>query len=172
MRRKFLLASTAGLLALACALMISAQDPRLGGITGDKYLISAKAGGVNFVSGTVTVIRADGTSGHLLMGDEIQIGDRVTSAEDGRAEILLNPGSYVRIGGNTAFEFVSTDLENLKIELKSGSAVFEVFAANEFRVSVKMPQTEIALTRSGVFRLDVLADGSGKISVFKGKAYV
>jgi FecR protein len=172
MRRKFLLTSIVSMLALAYASMISAQDPRLAGVAGDKYVISAKAGGVNFVAGTVSVVRKDGTSGHLLMGDELQIGDRVTTAADGKAEILLNPGSYLRVGGNTAFEFVSTDLENLRINLKSGSAVFEVIAADEFRVSVKMPQTEVALTRSGVFRLDVLADGTAKISVFKGKAYV
>jgi len=170
MTRKLLLASIAGMLAVVCASLAGAQDRRLAGITGDKYLISAKAGGVNLVSGTVGVIRNDGTSGHLIAGDDLQIGDRVETSVDGKAEILLNPGSYMRIGGNTSFEFASTDLENLKINLKSGSAVFEVIAADEFRVTVKMPQSEIALTRSGVFRLDVLADGNARISVFKGKA--
>jgi hypothetical protein len=172
MRRKYLLASMVGTLAVICASMVGAQDPRLTGVAGDQYVISAKAGGVNFVEGTATVIRKDGTSGRLVMGDSLEIGDRVTTGADGKAEILLNPGSYMRVGGNTSFEFVSTDLENLEVNLKSGSAVFEVIAANEFRVSIKTPHSEIALTRSGVFRLDVLKDGTAKLSVFKGKAYV
>jgi hypothetical protein len=172
MRRKYLLASIVGTLAVICASVVSGQDPRLTGIAGDQYVISAKAGGVNFVEGTATVIHKDGTSGRLIMGDNLEIGDRVSTAADGKAEILLNPGSYLRVGGNTSFEFISTDLENLQVNLKSGSAVFEVFAANEFRVSVKMPRSQVALTRSGVYRLDILADGTAKLSVFKGKAYV
>jgi hypothetical protein len=172
MKHKLVLASIVGLLAMLCASMAAAQDPRLSGVVSDKFVISAKAGGVNFLSGTVTVIRTDGTSGHLVAGEALEIGDRVTTGPDSMAEILLNPGSYLRVGGNTSFEFISTDLDNLKVDLNSGSAVFEVYAADEFRVSVKMPKTEISLTRTGVYRLDVAADGLARLSVFKGKAFV
>ena len=86
----------------------------------DKYIISAKAGGVNFVEGTVTVIRATGRSGILLKSDRVEIGDRVTTGADGRAEVLLNPGSFIRLGKNSSFEFGSTDLEDLQIRLDSG----------------------------------------------------
>jgi len=160
------------MLMVMCAFAVQAQNTKLTGVTGDQYVISAKAGGVNFVSGTVSVFRKNGTSGYLLAGDELQIGDRVTTAADGKAEILLNPGSYMRLGGSTSFEFITTDLENLKVSLKTGSAVFEVYAANEFRVSVKMPLSTVALTHTGVFRFDVLPDGTSKLLVFKGKAYV
>jgi len=135
-------------------------------------LISAKAGGVNFVSGNVSIARTSGTSGVLLEGDEIAVGDRVTTDMTGKAEILLNPGSFLRIGGNTSFKFVSTDLENLMLNLQSGSAIFEVIAADEFKVIVRLPHSVMQLTRSGVFRIDVLSDGSAKLSTFKGKAYL
>lgn len=172
MKRKFLVAAIVGTLSSMCATLTMSQDSRIAAVAGDKYIISAKAGGVNFITGKVSVFRKAGTSGYLLAGDELQIGDRVTTAGDGRAEILLNPGSYMRIGGNTSFEFVSTNLEDLKINLKAGSAIFEVIAADDFRVSIKMPQSNIDLTRSGVFRIDVLADGTSRIAVFKGKAFV
>ncbi|HYJ91550.1 MAG TPA: FecR family protein, partial [Pyrinomonadaceae bacterium] len=173
MRNKLVLGSFVALLAMMCAVVASAQDTRLKGVTGDnKYLISAKAGGVNFVSGTVTVTRKDSTAGRLVAGESLQIGDRVTTGSDGRAEILLNPGSYLRVGGDSSFEFLSTDLEDLQVELHSGSAILEVFAADEFRVSLKTPKTELALTRTGVYRLDVQTDGNARLSVFKGKAFV
>jgi hypothetical protein len=168
MRNRWLLAATVGLFSLSCALVVSGQNPTVAG----QYVISAKAGGVNFVSGKVSVMRKSGTSGLLLAGDDIQIGDRVTTGDDGKAEILLNPGSYLRLGPMSSFDFVSTDLENLKINLRAGSAIFEVIAADEFRVSLKLPQTSIVLNRSGVFRVDVLGDGNGRISVFKGQAYL
>jgi hypothetical protein len=138
----------------------------------DKYLISARAGGVNFTQGTVSIIRAEGKSGILLKGDMVEIGDRVSTASDGKAEILLNPGSYIRLGGNSSFEFGATDLEDLQIKLDSGSAVFEVFAANEFRVSVSTPKGKVALIETGVYQIDIYSDGEGLISVTKGKAEV
>lgn len=137
-----------------------------------QYIISAKAGGVNFVEGKVSVMRRAGTSGVVVEGDEILIGDRVTTGDDGLAEILLNPGSYLRLGHNSSFEFGSTDLENLKLNLKAGSAVVELYATDEFKVTVNLPQSELKFTRSGVFRIDVQSDGTAKLSVFKGKAYV
>ena len=170
MRRKWLLAFLVGLVASFCAISATAQiekTPTIG-----QYVISAKAGGVNSVEGKVNVMRRAGTSGLLIEGDEVQIGDRVTTGDDGMAEVLLNPGSFLRIGHNTSFEFVSTDLENLKVNLKAGSAIFEVIATDDFKVSVKLPQSELQLTNSGVFRIDVLADGSGRLSVIKGKAFV
>jgi FecR-like protein len=170
MKRKWLSALIVGSLGAMCALTVIGQTektPTLG-----QYIISAKAGGVNYVEGKVTVIRRSGTSGVVVEGDEIQIGDRVTTGDDGMAEVLLNPGSYLRIGHNTSFEFGSTDLENLKVNLRAGSAVLELFATDDFRVSIKLPQSEMQLTRSGVFRIDVMSDGSARLMVIKGKAYV
>ena len=170
MNSKWLSALVVGLLGSICALSAFGQlekTPTLG-----QYLISAKAGGVNFVEGKVTVIRQAGTSGLVLQGDEIQIGDKVTTGDDGMTEVLLNPGSFLRIGHNSSFDFASTDLENLKLNLRSGSAVLELFATDDFKVSIKLPQSEMELTRSGVFRIDVMTDGSARLTVLKGKAYV
>jgi hypothetical protein len=75
----------------------------------------------------------------------------------------------VRLGDNADFEFVSTSLDDLSVKLHSGSAIFEVIADNDFRVSVGMPSGGISLTRSGVYRFDVLANGQGRVSVTKGK---
>ena len=136
------------------------------------YVISAKAGGVNFVEGKVAVARKDAKNGYLLKGDELEIGDKVSTGASGKAEILLNPGSYVRLGENSDFEFVSTSLENLKVKISRGSAIFEVIADDEFRVSVATPNADFYVVKSGVYRIDVLSDGAGKIEVWKGAAEI
>jgi len=169
MKNRWLLALFVGTLGLFCAFAVTGQTAAT---PGGQYVISAKAGGVNFVSGKVTVIRRAGTSGLLLLRDEVQVGDRVTTGEDGNAEILLNPGSFIRLGSNSSFDFASTDLENLRLNLRSGSAVFEVIATEDFVVSVRLPKSNLQLNHSGVFRIDVLTDGSGKLAVFKGMASV
>src|SRR5690348_4431182 len=117
MRNKLVLGSVVGMLVSLCAMNAAAQDPRLTGVVGNQYLISAKAGGVNVVSGSVTVTRNDGTAGRLVAGESLATGDKVETGGDGRAEVLLNPGSYLRVNSNSAFRFVSTDLEDLKLEL-------------------------------------------------------
>ena len=150
-----------------------AQDSSKSLTPADKYMISAKAGGVSLTEGTVNIVRADGKSGgFLLKGDQVEIGDTVTTAADGRAEILLNPGSYMRLGGNSTIKFRSTSLEDLRIILTSGSAMFEVFATDKFRVNVITPKEHLAMIESGVYRIDLGPGGFGEVSVIEGKAVV
>ena len=172
MRRNLLrfLSSTAIVVLLSA--FAFAQDSRVLSAAGDVYVISAKAGGVNYVEGNVSVGRKNGKSGLLLKGDNIEISDKISTGANGKAEILLNPGSYVRLAGNSSLEFVSTELDNLQIKLKSGSAIFEVFADKEFSVAVNTPKTDFNLVQSGVYRIDLLPDGTEKIEVWKGRAQI
>ena len=172
MSRQVFRAMYCGLFALLLVSNSIAQSERERAVAGagDKYVISAKAGGVNYVEGTVAVVRKTGTSGYLMRRDEIQIGDRVSTGADGKAEILLNPGSYLRVGPNTAFEFISTSLDDVRIRVDSGSAIFEVYAADEFSVAVITPKTMFDLIESGVYRIDVLPQGQARIEVWEGKA--
>lgn len=151
---------------------ISAQNDSIASAAGDKYVVSAKAGGVNFVEGPVGIVRKIGKSGYLLKGDKLEIGDRVSTGADGKAEVLLNPGSYLRLGPNSAFEFKSTSLDDLQIRLDAGSAMFEVFATEDFVVTVNTPKTKLTLIDSGVYRIDVGQGGIGKVAVWKGKARI
>jgi hypothetical protein len=155
----------------ATAFTAFAQDRALSAAAGDKYIVSAKAGGINFLQGTVGVVRKNGRSGVLLKRDELAAGDRVSTGADGKVEILLNPGSYVRVGGNSAFEFRTTDLNDVNLVVHRGSAIFEVFASNDFTVNVHGPKSKFVLVDSGVYRLDVDGDES-RLSVWKGKARV
>lgn len=139
--------------------------------TADKYLISAKAGGVNHVEGDVNIAWENGRSGLLIKGDSINIGDKVTTGTNGKAEILLNPGSYVRIGGNSSFEFKSTDLEDVTLLVHRGSVIFEVFASNDFIVNVHGPDSRFVIIESGVYRMDV-TDKETTFAVRRGRARV
>jgi hypothetical protein len=166
--------SAMGLLLIAAdaSAQQTERERRAANAAGSIYVISAKAGGVNFVEGKVAIARKDAKSGYLIKGDELEIGDKVSTTADGKAEILLNPGSYVRLAENTDFEFVTTALENLKVKINRGSAIFEVIADDEFRVSVTTPNADFYVVKSGVYRIDVLSDGTGKIEVWKGLAEI
>lgn len=172
MKRTNLHAILAVVVGLCVSSGVLAQDSRRNIPAADKFVISARAGAVNYVEGAVSIIRAAGKSGVLLKRDVVEVGDRVTTGTDGKAEVLLNPGSFIRLGKNSSFEFGTTDLEDLQIRLDSGSAIFEVFADDEFRVSVFTPKGKVALIDTGIYRVDVSTDGTAMLSVTKGKAEV
>jgi len=173
MKKNLFCIFSVGLIAVLSSVSAFAQreNRQTVGDASSLYVISAKAGGVNYVEGKVTITRKKGKSGYLLKGDALEIGDKVSTAADGKAEILLNPGSFVRLAENSGFEFTTTSLEDLQIKLTRGSAMFEVITDNEFQVAVNMPKAKFYIIQSGVYRVDVL-NGTDKIEVWKGRAQV
>ena len=154
---------------LSIAAVAQDRDDARGALQ-DQYLISAKAGGVNYLEGTVGVARQKGGGGQLTTSDSLEIGDRVSTGADGKAEILLNPGSFLRLGGNSAFEFKTNGLDDLQLKLDAGSAIFEVFATEDFEVTVYTPKQKYILLETGVYRIDILPAGASRLEVWKGAA--
>lgn len=173
MKKNLLYVFSVGLMTTLFAAFTFAQESRrtVSEIS-SLYVISAKAGGVNFVEGKVAVTRKVGKSGYLLKGDTLEIGDKVSTGADGKAEILLNPGSFVRLAENSSFEFASTSLEDLQLKLNGGSAMFEVITDDQFTFAVNTPKAKFYIVKTGIYRVDVLSDGAGKIEVWKGRAQI
>ncbi len=163
-----------GLLTVLFSVPNFAQPETRGSVSSASslYVVSAKAGGVNFVEGQVNIARKSGRSGVLLKSDTLEIGDVVSTGANGKAEILLNPGSFVRLAGNSEFEFTTTALDDLQLKLSSGSAIFEVITDNEFTFAVTTPKAKFFVVRTGVYRVDILGDGTSKIEVWKGRAQI
>lgn len=170
MRKNFLNIFTISTIIFVLSAVAFAQDSRAVSAAGSLYLISANAGGVNYVEGKVAVKQNNGRNGYLIKGDKLEVGEKVSTGADGKAEILLNPGSYVRLAENSEFEFKTTSLDDLQLKLNRGSAMFEVITADDFSFAVNTPKGKFYIVKSGVYRIDVLGDGSGKIAVWKGKA--
>jgi hypothetical protein len=141
----------------------------------DDRLISARAGGVNFVAGEVSLKRAGRNSWQQLStADELKSGDAVRTGADGRAEILLNPGSYLRLGESSECELTDATLDHLRLKLARGGAVVEAagFDDADFAIALDTPQTQVAIVRSGVYRLNVASSNATELVVRKGRALV
>jgi len=171
--KQFTKASLPSLMALAfvcaCAAGVARADVR------DLRIISARAGGVNLVSGDVKVRRAASADWlALLTPDELKSGDTVRTGLTGRVEILLNPGSYFRAGGGTEFTLASTDLNDLRVELARGSAVVEAtgYGDMDLSIDVAVPGALVKIVRSGVYRINAPAAGTPEVAVVKGRAVV
>jgi hypothetical protein len=138
----------------------------------EKYIISAKAGGVNFVTGNVTVERKGDDRWQMLSSsDDLQTGDRVTTGAGGRVEVLLNPGSYMRLNENSEFELIDASLDNLLVKLFKGSAVLEVTGADDIPLAIGMttPQATTVIVKGGIYRFNVLPNETTEVIVRKGR---
>jgi hypothetical protein len=161
--------------AFALAFIASFAGIALHAQTRDPRVITVRAGGVNFVSGDVQ-FQSIGESGWQKLNSKVDLksGDLVKSGIGGRAEVLLNPGSYVRLGENSEFELEDTTLDSLRVKLYKGSAVVE--ATGYDGVSLEMafdtPQTTTRIVQRGVYRFNVTADNVTEVIVQRGKILV
>ena len=150
---------------LCCSSVIFAQ-------TRDKFVISAKAGGINAITGQADV-HAKGESDwqQLSITDDLEAGDRVRTANDGRVEILLNPGSYLRVGGDSEVELSNNTLDNLELRLLRGTAIVEATGADglELNINISTPHTKLAIVRQGLYRLNVVPNDATELIVRKGR---
>ena len=138
----------------------------------EKFVISAKAGGINAITGQASVhSRGQGDWQQLSITDDLDAGDRVRTANDGRVEILLNPGSYLRLGGNSEVELSNNTLENLEVRLLRGTAIVEATGADDLdlNIHISTPHTKLAIVRQGLYRLNVVPGDATELIVRKGR---
>ena len=136
----------------------------------ERFSISATAGGVNAVSGQVMVKRAGQAPQLLTSQDDLASGDVVNTGAGSQAEILLNPGTYLRLAEDTEFELVDNALDTLLVKLNKGSAIIEATGPGDFemRIPIVTQQQKMTIVRAGVYRINV-RPGVTELFVWKGR---
>lgn len=155
----------AAALVLCCSVLSLAQNR-------DKYVISAKAGGINAITGQARVFgKGDSDWQQLMVTDDLRAGDRVRTDFDGRVEILLNPGSYLRVAGNSEVEMSNNSLDNLELRLIKGTAIVEATGVDdlELNINISTPHTKLAIVRHGLYRVSVVPGDTTELVVRKGR---
>lgn len=168
-RSRSILRFACAALVVACAgVAVVAQSPK------DSFVIYAKAGRINQASGEARV-RAAGTESVkiLTVSDELNQGDIVATGDNARLEVLLSPGSYLRVANSARFTMSGTDLEDIRVFLHEGSAVIETGGGPDeaFRIQVATPSGTTIIEKRGIYRLNVSKDRT-ELLVLKGEASV
>ena len=152
-------------LLLSATIVLNAQNR-------EKFVISAKAGGINAVSGRADLRAFRGADWvSLTVTDDLKAGDVVRTGMDGRVEMLLNPGSYLRIGENSEFELTDNSLENLEVRLTRGTAIIEATGADETELAINIttPHAKMVIVRRGLYRVSVISGDATELFVRKGR---
>jgi len=131
-------------------------------------VISARSGLVNFFEGVVfldgqPLERKSGTFPRLREGSTL-------ATESGRAEVLLTPDTYIRIGEDSSIRMISSDIDDTRVELISGSSILDSSRApdGEF-VKVIFKDATIRILKPGNYRMDA---ETAQLRVYAGEAEV
>jgi hypothetical protein len=131
-------------------------------------VISARSGLVHYVEGQVYL-------GDQLVETKFGIFPEVKEnqqlkTEEGRAEVLLTPGVFLRVGENSSFRMVTNRLIDTRLEFLTGAAVVEAEdIAKDNSVTVVYRDATVHPTKKGIYRFD--ADSS-ELRVYDGLAEV
>ncbi len=140
-----------------------------------QYLTSARAGFVNRVEGKAYILRADsedGEKGRASLGTQMRDGDRISTPADSFAEVLLNPGSYLRLNENTEVRAVNTDLTSVRFELIKGSVIAEVGEVNKKApIEITTPYGALTMLKDGLTRIDA-KESATIVAVRQGEIYL
>lgn len=133
---------------------IWALTPLLGLPAFAQSVISAHSGLIHYSDGAVflddqRVEQKTGKFGQMNNGSELR-------TQDGRAEVLLTPGTFLRLGPNTAIRMVSNKLEDTRVELLSGAAVLDQGPDTlaDTSVTILYNLDQVHIKKPGRFRFD------------------
>ncbi len=131
-------------------------------------VISAHSGVIHYVEGDVSV---DGVPVHPKFAEfpDVKAGQLVATAE-GRAEILLTPGVFLRMAENSSVRMLSNALADTRLEVVSGSALVEVGELLEHNaISFEASGVHMELAKKGLFRIEA---SPASLRVYEGQARV
>ena len=128
----------------------------------------AQPGSINYVEGQASVDSQE-LNPSSAGSTQLQTGQSLTT-QTGRVEILLVPGTFLRINDNSSVKMVNPGLANTEIEIDKGRAMVEatdINKNNDIRVDENGVTTRIL--KNGLYDFD--AD-QNTIRVFNGKAEI
>jgi hypothetical protein len=129
---------------------------------------NALPGTVNYIQGQVTIngspvapVQSGSTT--LAAGQTLSVGS-------GKAEILLTPGTFLRVGNGGEIRMVSSDLTDPQVEVIHGEAMVEVdYKPKMARMDVMERGADTQLLKEGLYKFDA---EQGSVEVIDGKAAV
>src|SRR5579883_71184 len=114
--------------------------------------ISTSPGEINHIEGFALLNGrqlADGSASSELIGDG---GLLVTAA--GYAEVLLDPGVFLRVGPNAAVRFETIHPNQISMQLERGEVLIDAAAEPGGRISIQCSSLKIAPSIPGLYELD------------------
>ncbi len=127
---------------------------------------TSAAGNFNYIEGQA-LIGSHALNSQSIGSIQLQTGQSLNT-ENGKAEFLLTPGVFMRVGDNSSVTMLSPTLTNTEVTINKGHAMVEVdqiHKSNDLRVVEDNATTR--LLKTGLYDFDA---NQNQVRVFKGEA--
>jgi hypothetical protein len=125
-------------------------------------------GTVNYIEGSVSINNHQLTSGEP--GQAVLGQNQTLSTGKGKAEILMSPGVFLRVGDNSAVRMIAPELVNPQVEVLRGIAMLEVDnKPKDATITVLEHGATVSVLKQGLYRFD---SGRPSVAVIDGKLNV
>jgi hypothetical protein len=128
----------------------------------------ARPGTLNYVEGQAS-IEGQAINSHSVGQAQIDAGQYIATA-NGKAEVLLTPGVFLRLDNDTTVKMISPNLTHTEVQIDHGRATLEVdqlYKQNTLLVNQKGGQTQIL--KNGFYEFNAT---NSTMRVFDGEAAV
>ena len=138
----------------------------------------------NAVKGEVFYQREDGKF-NLEAGLKLQEGDFIKTEPNSYAELLLQPGNYLRIGGDSELQIFSDPHDKMRLKLNHGAISLEILSKDGESsflyeslsqvyelIRIITPNAEAFITRPGIFRINSFNAERTDLIVRDGEAVI
>jgi hypothetical protein len=118
-----------------------------------QLVVSIHSGVVHFSEGSVFIDdhpleQKFGTFPNIKEGSTLR-------TEEGRAEILLTPGVFLRIDEDSSIRMISNSIKNTRVEFLEGSVILDSLdASGDNPVLITYKECQIRFPKKGVYRMD------------------
>ncbi len=139
------------------------------GLTFPAWAIApARPGTLNYLEGQAAIEGNSVTS--KSVGQTELIAGQVLETQQGKAEVLLTPGAFLRLDSNSAIRMLSPGLTDTQVQVLRGKALVEITdLKKENSLLVRESGAQIALVKNGLYEVDA---GQQRVRVFDGRAVV
>jgi len=120
-----------------------------------QLVVAAKAGLVNYVQGTTNVKATQ----------LVPVANPILTGPNGYVELLLTPGSYLRMGNNSEVVLDSVELTNVVVRVVQGVAIVEVVDIDHtLPIQMTTGDVQVKIADPGIYEF-----GNGRATVIEGK---
>jgi len=136
--------------------------------------ISARAGTINFQQGAVSVDNQRVRFPYGYHPPFQMKNGQVLRIENGRVELLLGAGVYLRMLGPSAIRMQETQLADARVFVEEGSALIEIAGMNnDARLRVICGDGTTELKRNGWYRFEAPSEGMpARLRIYSGDATI
>jgi len=136
----------------------------------------------NAVNGEVVYQRSDANF-PLEPGLKLEKGDFIKTAPNAYAELLLQPGNYLRLAGDTEIQIINDEHDRMRLKLNRGAISVEIlsrqnlgsfYSSYEARYLIRVLTSDAAvfMGEPGVFRINATPNSPTELIVRNGSAVI